>query len=370
MLRKGVSTFSWGDSLALVIDGSQGEGGGQILRVVLALSSLLGVPVRIENIRAGRPKPGLKPSHLAALSAVSSISSASLTGDAIGSTAVEFSPGMISGGHFKIDTGTAGSISLIIQALLPVMIFSGKSFFASIKGGTDVAWSPTIDHTKEVLLPLLRDAGAEVELSIERRGYYPKGGGIVNLRVSPSEFAGINPIAPPEERNISGRLHISGLPAHIGKRLMESASSLLSEKGIPVDWNIESPEDMCRQIGCSAPVPRTQSPGVSAGVWHSGGGHHIGSFSIGKKGVSAERIGGDIAESFLAEFESGASVDIHLGDQILIYMAMAMIKNKRHSSFSVRELTGHTLTNMAVIEKMTPLSFVREKKADLWQISV
>ncbi len=249
------------------------------------------------------------------------------------------------------------------------MVFSGKRFFASIKGGTDVAWSPPLDHTKEVLLPILRDAGAEVGLSVERRGYYPKGGGLVNLCVSPSEFAGINPIKPLEERDIFGRLHISGLPAHVGKRLMESTSSLLSEKGIPVEWNIESPEDMCRQIGCSVAVPRTQSPGVSAGVWH-GGGRHIGSFSIGKKGVSAERIGEDIAESFLAEFQSGASVDIHTGDQILIYMAMARIKNKKHSSFSVRELTCHTLTTMSLIEKITQLSFVREKKAGLWHISV
>ena len=279
---------------------------------------------------------------------------------------------MISGGHFEVDTGTAGSISLIIQALLPVMIFSGKTFSVSIKGGTDVAWSPPIDHTKEVLLPLLCDAGAEVGLSVERRGYYPKGGGIVNLTVSPSEFGGISSAVSLHRKNkrVAGRLHISGLPPHVGKRLMESAESLLSGKGIRVGWSIESPEDICRQVGCNSTVPRTQSPGVSAGVWHAGAGRHIGSFAIGMKGVPAERIGREIAESFLAEFESGASMDMHTADQILIYMALTRIKNERHSSFSVRELSGHTLTSMAVIEKMTDVSFKKENTGNLWEISV
>lgn len=254
------------------------------------------------------------------------------------------------------------------------MIFSGKSFFASIKGGTDVAWSPPIDHTREVLLPLLRDAGADVELSVKRKGYYPKGGGIVDMAVSPSEFGGIftggHEDGEGRSRNIRGNLHISGLPAHVGKRLMESAESILSEKGVHIEWNIESPKDHCPQVGCNSTVPRTQSPGVSAGMWHAGSGCYIGSFAIGMKGVPAERIGREIAESFLADLESGASVDLHAADQILIYMALAQIKNERHSSFSVRELSSHALTTMTIIEKMTGVSFRKEKAGLLWRISV
>lgn len=356
--------------MPLVIDGSEGEGGGQILRLSLALSSLLSIPLRIENIRWSRPKPGLKPSHLVAIRALSSISSASVKGDYVGSTAVEFSPGRISGGHIEVDTGTAGSISLIIQAILPVMLFSGHSFSASISGGTDVAWSPPIDHTREVLLPLLRDAGAKVELSVSRRGYYPKGGGRVEMSISPSNFSGISSHLDGDDEQVSGRLHISGLPAGIGKRLMDSAESLLKKKGLNIDWNIESSDDICKEVGCDSVVPETNSPGVSAGLWHISSGRYLGSFSVGRKGLSAEKIGRRIAESFIADLDSGATVDVHTADQILIYMAIARIINGRHSSFIVREMSSHSITAISIIEKITELRFKQIKKGDLWEISL
>lgn len=364
--------------LVLVIDGSEGEGGGQILRISLALSSLLSIPLRIENIRWSRPKPGLKPSHLASIRALSSLSSASVKGDYVGSTVVEFSPGRISGGHIEVDTGTAGSISLIIQAILPVMLFSGHSFSASISGGTDVAWSPPIDHTGEVLLPLLRDAGAKLELSVSRRGYYPRGGGRVEMSVSPSNFMGISSHPEADSKadskadseQVSGRLHISGLPAGIGKRLMDSAGSLLQKKGLSIGWSIESSDDICEELGCDRVVPEAYSPGVSAGLWYLSSGRYIGSFSIGRKGLPAEKIGHRIAEEFIADLESGATVDVHTADQILIYMALARIMNGSHSSFTVREMTSHSITAISIIEKMTELEFRRIKKGDLWEISL
>lgn len=360
--------------MPVVIDGSEGEGGGQILRLSLALSSLLSIPLRIEKIRWLRPKKGLKPSHLASIRALSSLSSASVTGDFVGSTVLEFSPGRISGGHIKVDTGTAGSISLIIQAILPVMLFSGRSFSASISGGTDVAWSPPIDHTREVFLPLLRDGGAKVKLSVSRRGYYPRGGGRVELSVSPSNFMGLSSHpevdSKAEIKQVSGRLHISGLPAEVGKRLMDSAESLLQKKGLSIAWNIESSADICEGVGCDSVVPEAYSPGVSAGLWYLSGGRYIGAFSVGRRGLPAERIGHRIAEEFIADLESGATVDVHTADQILIYMALARIMNRSHSSFCVREMTSHSITAISIIEKITEVKFRRRKKGDLWEISL
>ncbi len=202
-----------------------GEGGGQVLRTALSLSSVLSLPVRIENIRAGRPKPGLKPSHLTAVRALSAISSAEVDGDSIGSSSLLFSPGSARGGVFSFDTGTAGSITLIMQALLPVMVFSGGHFRVSISGGTDVAWSPPIDHTRNVLLPVLASAGAVIETEVERRGYYPKGGGKVRTEAGPSSFHGLSLSGSLRGGAVKGHLHISGLPSHVALRLMASAGN-------------------------------------------------------------------------------------------------------------------------------------------------
>ncbi len=343
------------------------------MRTALAVSSILSVPVEVKNIRAGRANPGLRPSHLAAIRALSSISSAEVRGDSVGSSTVSFVPGDVSGGSLSIETGTAGSISLIIQALLPVMLFSGKDFQVSLSGGTDVAWSPPIDHTREVLFPVLRGAGADIFLEVIRRGYYPKGGGKVILRVSPSSLDGISLSSSGINREgmkIRGHLHISGLPPRIARRLMGSADCVLQKSGVSADWEVEVPSSLCPQLNCSTVSEETLSPGVSATLWASGKSFSIGSSDIGRRGAPAERIGKDIASSFLKDMESGASVDIHTADQLPIYMAMARILNGQSSSFNVRELSNHTLTTLRLLEKMTGVGFERVELDGLWSISV
>ena len=167
------------------IDGSMGEGGGQILRYSLSLSALTLKPVRIYNIRAKRSNPGLRPQHLTAVKALATITNAHVEGDRVGSMEIYFEPRRRRPGSYRFDIGTAGSISLVIQAILPTLLFSGGYTRVDITGGTDVSWSPPIDYMRYVFLHNLSLFGARVSIKLIRRGHYPRGGGRVILEVEP-----------------------------------------------------------------------------------------------------------------------------------------------------------------------------------------
>jgi RNA 3'-terminal phosphate cyclase (ATP) len=171
----------------LEIDGSFGEGGGQIVRTSISLSSILGKPIVIENIRKGRKKSGLKPQHVTALKILRKICDANIDHLKIGSTSLRFDPMSVKSLELKEDVGTAGSISLILQVLIPVIAISKKKLKLRIVGGTNVLWSPTIDYTKFVLSEIYSRMGIKFSINLIKRGYYPKGGGIVEIVVEPSE---------------------------------------------------------------------------------------------------------------------------------------------------------------------------------------
>jgi RNA 3'-terminal phosphate cyclase (ATP) len=173
----------WGRKV-IEIDGSFGEGGGQVLRTAVALSALLGREVHIKNIRAKRPNPGLRAQHMTAVKAVAALCDAETIGLEIESTELSFMPRKIVSGSFKFDVGTAGSISLVLQALMPAGAFSSGGTEFEITGGTDVRWSPTIDYVRFVILPMLSRLGYAAELKLIRRGHYPKGGGKSGQRFS------------------------------------------------------------------------------------------------------------------------------------------------------------------------------------------
>ena len=160
----------------LEIDGSFGEGGGQILRSCLALSAVMGKEVRIFNIRAGRSEPGLKAQHLTGAKALATICNASSQGLDIGSTEFVFRPGRIEGGSFSFDVGTAGSITLVLQALMPLLPFAPGKMSIEVRGGTDVNWSPPIDYLRLITIPVLANMGFTNSLEVTNRGHYPKGG--------------------------------------------------------------------------------------------------------------------------------------------------------------------------------------------------
>src|SRR5256712_13852836 len=161
------------------VGGGRGEGGGQLLRTALALSALTDPPVRVARIRAGRPTPGLAAQHVTAINAVAALCEAEVTGVSVGASSIEFRPGKLAAGRFSFDVGTAGSITLVLQALLPVAAAAPGAVRVRLIGGTDVRWSPPIDYFNRVFLTLLRRLGARADVEVLRRGYYPRGGGIV-----------------------------------------------------------------------------------------------------------------------------------------------------------------------------------------------
>jgi len=219
------------------IDGSFGEGGGQILRTAVALSCVTGKAVRIKKIRANRPKPGLAAQHLKGIEAAKIISGAEVEGLRLGSTEVIFRPGIVRGGEYRIDIGTAGSVTLIFQTILLPLLFAERESRVTVTGGTDVAWAPPVDYFKNVTLKALREMNAECQLQVLRRGYYPKGGGAVRLEVKPSEMRGV--IFERLDEIVKGVSHCQNLPEHVAVRQANSAREFLEERGIRAEIKIE-----------------------------------------------------------------------------------------------------------------------------------
>ncbi|MFZ8795339.1 MAG: RNA 3'-terminal phosphate cyclase, partial [Acidilobaceae archaeon] len=214
------------------IDGSMGEGGGQILRTALALSAITGRPMRIYSIRAKRDNPGLRPQHLTAVKAMAQICGARVKGAEVGSMTLEFHPSAIRGGSYVFDVGTAGSVSLVLQALLPVLAFADKPVTVRIRGGTDVPMAPTIDYVREVLARLTETLGYKFTVRVERRGHYPRGGGLVTVTVDqpPGGFKPRDFTERGELRGVALRSHAVKLPRHVAERQASSAAAVLREK--------------------------------------------------------------------------------------------------------------------------------------------
>src|SRR2546422_7725548 len=163
------------------VDGSYGEGGGQVLRTAVALAAVLSKEIHVFNIRAGRAEPGLRPQHMTGVKAAADLCSANLQGLEVGATEFVFKPGKLRAGTFRFDVGTAGSVTLVLQTLMPILAFSPGTVQLEIAGGTDVKWSPPIDYLRLVTLPLLERMSFHASILVSRRGHYPKGGGIVRL---------------------------------------------------------------------------------------------------------------------------------------------------------------------------------------------
>ncbi|MHA2142119.1 MAG: RNA 3'-terminal phosphate cyclase, partial [Candidatus Thorarchaeota archaeon] len=299
------------------IDGAFGEGGGQILRTTIALSALTMQPVSIYNIRAGRPKPGLKRQHLAGLEVLAQLVSADVRGLEVGSKLVEFTPRERKGGQFGYDVGTAGSISLILQAALPTAVLSPEPVRFRLTGGTDVSWSPTIDYMREVFVHTLHTMGPVVEISVGRRGHFPRGGGKVTCTVTPVES--IVPIEREmfgEIKEVRGVSHCVRLPPHVAERQAKSAQEKLMENGI-TDVLIETEsytKNEDRHLGAGSGIV----------IWvESGSGTRLGADNLGARGKPAEEVGFECAEQLLKEISTGMAVDSHLCDMLIPYMALA-----------------------------------------------
>ncbi len=322
------------------IDGSFGEGGGQILRSALALSALTGTPVRIYNIRKKRPRPGLQPQHLAVVRALESITNASVSGAFLDSMEVTFRPREIKGGVYSVNIGTAGSVSLLIQALLPVLLFAPEPARVKIVGGTDVEKAPTIDYMIHVLLPFLARMGASARIRLIRRGYFPRGGGVVILETHPVDV--LKPVRMLEftPGDIYGISHCGGLPRHVAERQAEAARKRLEQAGYEAEIEIEVWQRS-----------EVLSPGSGITLWVNG--MAIGASALGRKGVVAEVVGKSAANYLLRELNARTPLDRHMGDQVIPYMALAAGR----SAVRVSEITLHTITNMHVAELFLKTKF-------------
>lgn len=335
----------------LEVDGSFGEGGGQILRTSVSLSAVTGEAVKVGNIRANRPNPGLAPSHLTSIEAVAELCDADVEGLYPGSKELVFKPGQLTGGDFDFDVGTAGSIALVLATCLLPATLSKARVNIRVRGGTDVRWSPPIDYISLVHLPTLARFGGACALELISRGFYPEGGGEVVAEVTPS--GGLNGLRLTEQGmmlGIDGVSYAQNLPEHIVSRMKHSAvKKLVSFKNVKIDGDLR------------------RGPSTGAGIVLAARCEHavLGASGLGAKGVRAEALAENAASDLLETIASGATVDEHMLDQILSYMAVA------HGSSSVLadDLTEHAKTNMWVIEKFYPGRFTVSERGNLTEIS-
>ncbi|WP_202319149.1 RNA 3'-terminal phosphate cyclase [Archaeoglobus neptunius] len=307
------------------IDGSYGEGGGQILRTAIALSCVTGEAVRIVRIRANRPKPGLAAQHLRGIEAAKMISGAEVEGLRPGSTEVIFKPGKIRGGDVRVNIGTAGSITLIFQSILLPLVFAEQRSTVTVTGGTDVAWSPPVDYFRHVTLRALRDMGLDCHVKVLRRGYYPKGGGVVRLLVEPGRLKGKK--FKKAHEKAYGVSHCQNLPEHVAERQAKAATDYLAAKGIDAEIKIE--------------VLRGHSTGSGITLWSG----YKGGSALGERGKRAEVVGKEAAEKFYYEFSNPASFDCHLADQILPFASMA----DGVTEYTTSKITLHLRSNAYVV---------------------
>lgn len=331
------------------IDGSYKEGGGALLRVSTALSALTGKKFRIKNIRAGRPKPGMMMQHLTSVSTIGKISNAQITGLDVGSTQMEFVPGKLTSKKIDVDVKTAGSISLILQALIIPAIFTPEGVSITIKGGTDVRWAPSVDYLRHVTIPLLQSMGVSVDLELLRRGHYPRGGGLVKALIKPVKKLKTLNIHELKVDVIKGISHSTQLPRHVATRQADSAQKTLNSAGYDVEIEIESEGD-------------ATSPGSGLVLWSEFKGKRIprvGASSLGKPGKPAEVVGREAATEILSSISRGAALDQYMGDQIIPYLAIA-----GSSSVKIAKLTNHTLTNIYAAEKFIDCRFNIKSSTD------
>ncbi len=324
------------------IDGNTGEGGGQLVRNAVALAAVRTVPIRVVNVRARRRNPGLAPQHLAAIRAVAAMCEARCEGLEPRSTVFSFTPRWLRGGEFRVDVGTAGSVTLVLQAMLPAAVASGERCAIRLRGGTDVRAAPPVDYLDLVLLPLLRRVGVRASLTVERRGYYPRGGGEVSVELEPVTTLApwVADAAGPVQR-VEVRTHVAQLPLHIAERMAQAAVAALPA-GLPVSRHVEV-------LG----PDRSSGPGGAVLVRALAAATVLGAAEVAQRGVRAEQLGQAAGESVARDLAAGATVDGHAADQLLVFLALA----GGESRLRVREVSSHARTAMWLIERVLGARF-------------
>jgi RNA 3'-terminal phosphate cyclase (ATP) len=316
----------------ITIDGSFGEGGGQILRSALALSLVTGKAFRIENIRAGRRKPGLLHQHLTAVKAAVRVGAAQSGGAELGSTDLYFAPQSINAGHYRFDVGTAGSCTLVLQTVLPALLTADGHSEIIVEGGTHNPSAPPFDFLAKCFLPIVNRMGPQVSATLERPGFYPVGGGRIVFSIEPSKT--LAPIELLNRGQITRRLAralVALLPTEIAERELRTIGNKLH-------WE----QDVLRP----EVVVNTHGPG-NAVIVEIESEHITEVFTgFGRRGVRAEQVATETADAVLRYLDANVPVGRHLADQLLIPMALA-----GGGRFRTLSPTQHTTTNIHVIEQ-------------------
>jgi RNA 3'-terminal phosphate cyclase (ATP) len=316
----------------ITIDGSEGEGGGQILRSSLALSLVTGKPFRIENIRAKRQKPGLLRQHLTAVKAAADVSQAKVEGDSIGSMRLSFSPGRVKGGSYHWSIGTAGSAPLVLQAILPALMVAGESSELTLEGGTHNPKAPPFDFLAQVFLPVINRMGPDVISRLERPGFYPAGGGRFSIKIQPVQK--LLRVDLMDRGEIIGRRAVA-LISHLPRHIAETEIEALKAK---FPWGPE-----CFRI---EEIKDSRGPGNALLCFIESRNITEVFTSVGERGIPANRVAAVLIEEIENYLSSEVPVGCHLADQLMVPMAIA-----GGGRFRTLPLTHHSRTNINVIKK-------------------
>jgi RNA 3'-terminal phosphate cyclase (ATP) len=337
------------------IDGSQGEGGGQILRTAISLAAITNKPIEVTNIRAKRQNPGLRPQHMTGIKILGDLFHADVENLKVGAEWIRFAPSdKFEGGSVKFDVGTAGSIPMILMAVVPAVSLSNNRLEIEITGGTDVRASPTIDYVRYVVAASYLSIGVKFSVDVLKRGYYPKGGGVVRSSIEPCKEPGTMELlaardVAPKVTSVCGQL-----PRHVAERQTSSAIIALEKKGI-------------RCGSYSASIETSVSPGSSILIYSASDfGPYVGGDSIGEIGKRAEAVGAEAAERYLESALVQAPVDPFLADMLVLPLALARGKSK----YRVARVTEHLRTNLQVASQIVGCKYGIEQQGKTFVVTI
>lgn len=338
------------------IDGSQKSGSGTILRLAVALSAVLGQPLHIYNIRQNRPQPGLKPQHLEAVLTAAKLCDANLEGARLGSRELWFEPNRIKGGSVDAEIGTAGSIPMLLMTVLPICASAEDSVHLHVsRGGTDVSHSPTINYIQHVFFPALRSMGLNASLTVEKYGYYPKGMGEVTVDVGPVES--LKPLRLEDIGNVQTVRGISVCTflaeRKVAERQAEAAKNYLKEKDYTADITIVNDSSNPLQKGSSLVLWAETDKGTA-----------LGADAIGELRKASEAVGKEAAQKLYAELSAKPTVDVHMADMLIPYLAIA----QGRSSYLTRKLTDHLETNVWLVQELLNTKIEVQKVNGLYRV--
>jgi len=338
------------------IDGSLKSGSGTILRLSIALAAITKQPLHITKIRQNRPQSGLKPQHLEAVLTAVKLCNAKVEGAKLGSRELWFIPNEIKGGDVEALIETAGSIPMLLQAILPICLFAKKPVYLHVaKGGTDTIHAPTINYLRYVFLPALKQMGVDAEITVQKYGYYPKGMGEATMTVQP------NPRLKPLGLESFGKLtSIKGVSVctfltdrKVAERQARTAQDFLSQSGYRVDIQVVNDQSNPFQKGSSIVLWAETNTGVI-----------IGSDAIGELGKMSEAVGKEASEKLITELAVEPTVDVHLADMLIPYIALT----KGKSVFLTRTISEHIGSNIWLIEKILNIKLTIKKVNNLYRI--